>query len=314
MRQLTYVVAVAELSSFTRAAERCFVVQSALSHQIARLETELGARLFHRTSRHVRLTIAGEAFLPAARQCLAAADRARAEVAAATGEIRGRLSVGVIPTVAAIDVPAALRAFHNRHPQVRITLIMGASDDLIEKVVTSVLDVAFLGLPADTPVTGVQDHVLAHDHLVAVMAPTHPLAGAKKLRLATLAEEVFIDFPAGTQGRAQTDQAFAGAGLSRDVAFEITDADLMTRLIGEELGLGMLAATFAAQLTDVVTIPVVDAPHRAEHLIWSCDGPSPAATAFLDQITVGKATSDPGTRAQPTRALGQPARQHGGRP
>lgn len=286
LRQLTYVVAVAEIGNFTRAAERCFVVQSALSHQIARLEQELGARLFHRTSRQVRLTVAGEAFLPAARQCLAAAERARAEVASATGEVRGRLSVGVIPTVAAIDVPAALRAFHDRYPQVRVSLIMGGSEHLIEKVTTGVLDVAFLGLPAETTVTGVQDHVLARDHLVAVMAPTHPLAGAKSLRLTKLAEQVFVDFPAGSQGRAQTDQAFSAAGLSRDVAFEVTGADLMTRLIGEELGIGMLASTFAARLIDVVTVPVVDAPNRAEHLIWSRDGPSPAANVFLDQIGI----------------------------
>jgi DNA-binding transcriptional LysR family regulator len=73
--QMRYVVAVAETSSFTRAAERCLVVQSALSHQIARLERELGARLFDRTSRRVRLTPAGAAFLPAARQCLDAAER-----------------------------------------------------------------------------------------------------------------------------------------------------------------------------------------------------------------------------------------------
>src|SRR5215831_6177672 len=105
LQQLRYVVAVAEEGGFTRAAERCRVVQSALSHQIARLERELGARLFERTSRRVRLTPAGAAFLPAARQCLDAAERAAAEVAAAVGEIRGRLAVGLIPTVAAVDVP-----------------------------------------------------------------------------------------------------------------------------------------------------------------------------------------------------------------
>ncbi|MGI8680549.1 MAG: LysR family transcriptional regulator [Mycobacteriales bacterium] len=304
LRQLTYAVAVAELSSFTRAAERCFVVQSALSHQIARLEQELGARLFHRTSRQVRLTPAGEAFLPAARQCLAAAERARAEVAAATGEVRGRLSVGVIPTVAALDVPAALHAFHDRHPQVRISLIMAGSDDLIDKVATGVLDVAFLGLPAETTVTGVQDHVLAHDHLVVVVAPTHPLSTATKLRLRRLANEVFVDFPAGTQGRAQTDQAFSAAGLSRDVAFEVTDAQLMTRLIREKLGIGMLASTFATQLTGVVTIPVADAPTRAEHLIWSRDGPSPAATVFLEQVGITLSQREgtcPAAGPQPTQ-------------
>src|SRR5690606_27099302 len=116
LQQMRYVVAVAETNSFTRAAERCLVVQSALSHQIARLERELGARLFDRTSRRVRLTAAGAAFLPVARQCLAAADRAVAEVAAAIGEVRGPLRVGLIPTVAAVDVPSALAEFRRRHP------------------------------------------------------------------------------------------------------------------------------------------------------------------------------------------------------
>ena len=286
LQQLRYVVAVAELGNFTRAAERCFVVQSALSHQVGRLEHELGARLFHRTSRQVRLTQAGEAFLPAARQCLDAADRARAEVAAATGEVRGRLSVGVIPTVAAVDVPAVLHTFHERHPQVRVGLVMGASDELVSQVAEGVLDVAFLGLPADAAVTGVVDHVLARDRLVAVVAPDHRLAGAKRVRLQRLAEEVFVDFPAGTPGRAQSDQAFAAAGLRRDVAFEVTDAHLMARLIREGLGVGMLASTFVPQLPELVTIPVVGAPTRIEHLVWSRLGPSPAASAFLTQLDV----------------------------
>lgn len=91
---MRYVVAVAELENFTRAAKKCLVVQSALSHQIARLEKELGARLFDRTSRQVRLTAAGEAFLPAARQALDAAERARAEVTAAAGKSAGVLGSG----------------------------------------------------------------------------------------------------------------------------------------------------------------------------------------------------------------------------
>lgn len=175
---MRYVLAVAETNNFTRAAERCLVVQSALSHQIARLERELGARLFERTSRRVRLTPAGEAFLPAARQCLEAAERAAAEVAAAVGEIRGRLTVGVIPTVAAVDVPAVLRDFHQRYPHVRIGLRVGASEDLAEQVREGTIEVAFLGLPVSARPEGVSTHELARDTLVAVVAPDHPLAEA----------------------------------------------------------------------------------------------------------------------------------------
>lgn len=144
---MRYVVAVADTNSFTRAAERCLVVQSALSHQVARLERELGAKLFERTSRRVQLTPAGAAFLPYARQCLDTAERAAAEVATAVGEVRGRLAVGLIPTVAAVDVPGALREFHVSYPHVRISLRVGASEKLVDQVKQGEIDVAFLGLP-----------------------------------------------------------------------------------------------------------------------------------------------------------------------
>ncbi len=276
----------AETNSFTRAAERCLVVQSALSHQIARLERELGARLFDRTSRRVQLTHAGAAFLPAARQCLDAAERAAAEVAAAVGEIRGRLAVGLIPTVAAVDIPAALREFRQRYPHVRVNLRVGASGELTEQVREGALDVAFLGLPTSQQPQGVAVRELVRDRLVALVAPDHPLAAESVVDLRRLAEEVFVDFPAGTAGRIQSDQAFAAAGLTREVAFEVTNADsLLARLVSQGLGIAMLASTYAPQLTGVTTIEVTDAPSRVEYVIWNQASRTPAATAFLNIIS-----------------------------
>ena len=283
---MRYVLAVAETNSFTRAAERCLVVQSALSHQIARLERELGARLFERTSRRVRLTAAGEAFLPAARQCLDAAERAAAEVAAAVGEVRGRLTVGVIPTVAAVDIPAVLHDFRGRYPQVRVGLRVGASDDLTELVKQGIIDVAFLGLPESAQPQGVRAHVLARGRLVAIAAPGHPLAEERDVDLCRLSSEVFVEFPQGSPGRAQSDQAFSAAGLTRDVAFEVTAADLMARLVRQGLGIAMLPSAYTPYLTGVVTISVTDAPARVEYLVWSRFGLTPAATAFLDALGV----------------------------
>ncbi|WP_370361931.1 LysR family transcriptional regulator [Catenulispora sp. MAP12-49] len=226
LQQLRYVIAVAETGGFTRAAERCLVVQSALSHQIARLERELGARLFERTSRRVSLTPAGAAFLPAARQCLEAADRAAAEVAAAVGEVRGRLAVGLIPTVTAVDIPGALRDFHERYPRVRISLRVGASDDLV------------------------------------------------------------VDLPAGTAGRLQSDEAFEAAGLTRDVAYEVTTADYTARLVAPGLAIALLPAAWAPSLNGVTVIPVLDAPQRVECAIWGRETRTPAAAAFLEILKI----------------------------
>ncbi len=283
---MRYVLAVAETNSFTRAAERCLVVQSALSHQIARLERELGTRLFERTSRRVRLTPAGAAFLPAARQCLDAAERAAAEVAATVGEVRGRLAVGLIPTVAAVDVPGALRDFRERYPHVRIGLRVGASDDLIEQVRQGALDVAFLGLPTTSRPQGVAGRELARDRLVAVVAPDHPLAGEPAVDLRRLSDEVFVDLPAGTAGRAQSDQAFAAAGLSRDVAFEVTTADFIDRLVGPGLCIAMVPSAYAPRLPGITSIEVTDGPVRVEYVIWSPVGRTPAAAAFLAVLDI----------------------------
>ncbi|RMI40399.1 LysR family transcriptional regulator [Streptomyces triticirhizae] len=286
LQQMRYVVAVAETNSFTRAAQRCLVVQSALSHQIARLERELGARLFERTSRRVRLTPAGAAFLPAARQCLDAAERAAAEVAATVGEVRGRLTVGLIPSVAAVDVPAVLREFHRRHPKARISLDVGASDELVEQVRQGEIMVAFLGIPVTARPRGVNARELARERLVAVVSPDHPLAGETSVDLGRLSSEAFVDLPAKTAGRAQSDLAFAAAGLTREVAFEVTNADYLVRLVRAGLGVALLPPSFVAGLTGMVTIEITDAPARAEYVIWGREGHTPAADAFLELLGV----------------------------
>lgn len=283
---MRYVVAVAETSNFTRAAEQCLVVQSALSHQIARLESELGAKLFERTSRRVRLTPAGEAFLPAARQALDAAERARAEVAAAVGEIRGRLAIGAISAVGAVDLPAVLKQFHLRYREVRISLRTSPSEDLIERIRQGTLDAAFVGLPLGVRPLGVRSHELGGGDLVAVVAPDHPLADREHVDLHRLADETFVDFPAGTAGRAHSDAAFAAAGVRREVSFEVTTANLMARLIRQGLGIGMLPAAFMPELPDLPIVRLSDAPAGVEHLIWSRFQPSPAATAFLSALGV----------------------------
>lgn len=284
LQQLRYVVAVAETRNFTRAAENCFVVQSALSHRVANLERELGLKLFARTSRRVELTAAGEAFLPGARQALEAAERAAAEAAAAVGLVRGRLAVGVIPTVAAIDMPAALQHFRERYPEVRISLRVGSSDELTAQVVSGDLDVAALGLPESDRPRGVRARELARDRLVAVVPANHPLAGRSRVSLGRLAEETFVDFPAGTPGRAQSDQAFAAAGLTRDVAFEIMAPDLMIRIVRQGLAIALLPSAVTGDSPGLTTIPVLNGPRRVEYLVWGEFNPTPATAAFLTSL------------------------------
>jgi len=290
LQQMRYVVAVAETRNFTRAAERCEVVQSSLSHRIAGLEKELGVRLFARTSRRVELTSAGEAFVAAARECLAAADRAAADAAAATGVVRGRLAVGVIVTTAAVDVPELLQRYRARHPQVRVDLRSGRSDDLATAVRDGKLDIAFLGLPESQRPTDVEALALDHDRHALLVPASHPLADTPQVTLREIADETFVDFVSGTPARAQSDQAFAAAGLVRDVAYEAGVVELITRLVARGLGVALLPSAFITPLAEadpaLSLIPVSDGPSRIEYLIWSRFNPSPATRAMLKVLGV----------------------------
>jgi DNA-binding transcriptional LysR family regulator len=158
---------------------------------------------------------------------------------------------------------------------VRITLRAAASEDLIEQVRLGAVEVAFLGLPTTARPRGVEARELARDRLVAVVPPDHPLAGEATVTLRRLSSEAFVDLPARTAGRIQSDQAFAAAGLTRDVVFEVTTAYLCV---------AMLPSAYAPQLTGVTTVEVVDAPARVEYVIWSSEGRTPAAGAFLDLL------------------------------
>ena len=283
---MRYTVAIAEEKSFTRAAQRCFVVQSALSRQIKSLESELGVRLFARTSRKVEVTPAGEAFVKQARLCLQAAERAKASAAAAHGEIRGSLTIGVIPTVTAVDVAAVLGAFHRRDPEVGVHVRTGGSDEFLRRIAAGELDVGLLGLAEGVTPRGVQTRELSRERLVAVLSEGHRLAGRRRLHLEDLADEPFVDFPEGSSGREQSDLAFDRAGLRREVSFEVNTADLLTGVVRQGLGAALVAPSVARQAPGCVCIPVSDGPVRVEYLAWDSFNPSPVAQVFVDSIVM----------------------------
>lgn len=284
LQQLRYAVAIAEEQSFTRAAQRCFVVQSALSRQIKSLESELGVRLFARTSRKVEVTPAGEAFVQQARLCLQAAERAKTSAAAAHGDIRGALTIGVIPTMTAVDVAAVLGAFRRGYPEVGVHVRTGSSDEFLRRIAAGELDVGFLGLAEGVTPQGVQTRELSRERLVAVLAEGHRLAERRRLRLEDLADEPFVDFPEGSSGREQSDLAFDRAGLRREVSFEVNTADLLTGLVRQGLGAALVAPSVAREAPGCVCISVSDGPVRVEYLAWDSFNPSPAAQAFVDSV------------------------------
>src|SRR5208282_5576683 len=123
LQQLRYFCAIADTGSFSRAAQQTHVSQPSLPQQIRKLEDELGARLFDRLGRTVRLTELGQAFLPGARAVLRDLEAARTEVVEHKSAIAGAVSVGVIPTIAPYFLPPVLASFSRKYPQLRVTVM-----------------------------------------------------------------------------------------------------------------------------------------------------------------------------------------------
>lgn len=283
LRQIEFAVAVAEEQSFTRAAERCHTVQSALSHQIAKLEDELGSKLFERTSRSVRLTVAGQAFLPVARQMLSAQSRIRDEVAAASGTVRGTLTVGTISTFTHVDLVDVLGRFHERYPDVDIRFYQGMSENLVVDVREERSDVAFLGLWPGEPVEGVNKQIIADEDLVAIIPLSHPLSRESSINLLQLVGSPLVDFYANSGARRQTAEAFAAAGVKPRVNFEVSHIDLLERIVRRGLAIGLVPRFDFDACDKLAMVPVEDGPVRRVYAVWGND-PTPAAVAFMGMV------------------------------
>jgi DNA-binding transcriptional LysR family regulator len=244
LRQLRYAVALAEAQSFTKAADSEYVVQSALSQQLRKLEDELGVALFERTTRSVALTPAGEALLPLMHQVLAGVDQIKFDAQALSGTIAGRLTVGMMEVPSeSLDVAALMATFHARYPAVSVTLRSGGSNLLIEAVRDRKLDVAVVGSNLLPPTGRLTFTELFTEPLVAVLPSSHELAARKSVLLDQLAALPFIDFPPGYCLRHETDRGFAA--VNRRVAFEVTRVDEVVQFVSQDLGVALLPESVA---------------------------------------------------------------------
>src|ERR687892_2020261 len=151
LRQLRYVEAVARHRHFTRAADELHVAQSALSHQIKRLEAELGTELFSRNSRSVIVTEAGEAVAARARAVIAEIDGGRSEIDELNGLIRGRISVGALLPAGEIDVPKLLARFSEAHPGIEVDMREGTAGDMMRYLAEDEVHAAFSMLAVPPP-------------------------------------------------------------------------------------------------------------------------------------------------------------------
>jgi DNA-binding transcriptional LysR family regulator len=285
LRHLEHFVAVAEEQNFTRAARRLHLVQSALSVSIRSLERELGAPLFERTTREVRLTDAGRVLLPEARRTLDAAASAQAAVLDAHAGLRGTLRLGMMQVIRLVDFGALIARFHRDRPLVDIQprAAPGGSATLIGDVRRGVLDAAFVAVSGqDQP--GLAAMTLASEPVMLACLPDHPLARRAAVSVSELADQPFVDFTLGWGTRTVADQLFARAGIERSIGIEVPDATIHAALVRAGLGLAILPESMIAA-AGLTAVPLRQAVTFNVTFVVPSNRPlSPVTRAFADLV------------------------------
>ena len=238
IHQLRYVCAIAETGSFSRAAERCQVAQPSLSQQVLKLEEDLGSKLFDRLGRSVRLTEAGRAFLPHARSILSQMETARSSVADKWTDIRGSVSVGVIPTIAPYLMPRYTKAFAKKYPEAKLRIVEETTPILIESLRDLSIDLAILALPLRHK--DLELFPLCTEPLFAALPKDHPRASAESLALKDLRGESFVMLRDGHCFRDLSIAACTRARVAPRIAFESGQFSSLFGMIAAGVGISLV--------------------------------------------------------------------------
>jgi DNA-binding transcriptional LysR family regulator len=231
-------LAVAETGSFSRAAERIYLTQPAISKRIATLERRFDAQLFDRIGRRVQLTEAGRALFERSRSILAELDDAKRSLANLSGQIRGSLSLATSHHIGLHRIPDTLKRFHARYPDVRLDLRFMDSEQACHAVVRGELELAVVTLPP-APIAQLRCEHVWHDPLDVVVAPNHPLAARRSATVRALLDHPAILPGPGTYTREIILKALGAA--RRKVRVDMTTNYLEVLKMLVSIGLGWTA-------------------------------------------------------------------------
>jgi DNA-binding transcriptional LysR family regulator len=287
LRQLRYLVALADEQSFTRAAEREHIAQPALSQQIQKLEQELGLPLVERTTRRVSITDAGNLLVARARRVLTELESARQELDRVRGIQTGHVAVGAMNTMGPVDITLVLARYHELHPRVELTVREDNSDALAEMLRIDVLDLAFLSVTERVESHGLALQQILMEELVVVLPEHHALAGREQIRMADLAREEFISYREGARLRELLISAADEAGFTPRIFLESNESRRIRRLVGRGLGVAILPRSHAIGVGthDPIAVARLVEPQLARDitLAWRSGRKLPPAVAeFLN--------------------------------
>jgi len=261
LRQLRYFVEVAKREHVSEASEALHVAQSAISRQIANLESELGVELFVREGRNVKLTQIGKHFLPHVETALKAIDFAKQQIDEYLDPERGTIKIGFPTSLASHTLPTIISAFKAQHPNVTFHLRQGSYRYLIEAVKNREIDLAFIGpVPSDDP--DIKGEILFIEAFSALLQAHHRLAERERIDLNELRNESFVLFPEGYVLRNIAVEACKQAGFTPEISSEGEDLDAIKGLVSAGIGVTLLPESTFYETMPRFTVKIpIQIPH-----------------------------------------------------
>ncbi len=246
LKQLTYLLAVRDAGSFTKAANGLHVAQPAISMAIAKLEQQLELRLFDRQDRNVRLTPEGEVLCRHAERLLRQMHQAEAEMAELKGLERGEVRIGIPYMMGSYYFPPILMAFKHRYPGLKIRVEEAGTRELLSRMVDGSLDLAIL-ITSDLP-PALEGAQLLREEMLMVVGEEHPLRQARSVSLSEFFSQELAMFRRGFYHREHMEALAQGLGCEPDIAFESNLIPLLKAVVKE--GKGFAVTTFLRMALD----------------------------------------------------------------
>lgn len=270
LRQLQYVVAVAEARNFRKAAQLCHVSQPSLSAQLAQLEEALGVRLFERGRSGVLPTSAGTELIERARKLVLDADDLIESARRLGDPFTGTIRIGVIPTISPYLLPHAAPALRARYPRLTVAWTEEKTDTLVRLLGAGDIDAALLALEAD--IGEVESEVIAIDPFVLATPHGHPLAARREpAAVRELRDACVLLLDDGHCFREQALEV-CSAARTEEVAFRATSLSTLAQMVASGAGITLLpelAVDTEQRRASIDVRPLVaPEPHRTVALVW----------------------------------------------
>lgn len=240
--QMQYVLALAKYRNFTLAAESCYISQSSLSQQISNLEKELGIRLFHRTTRSIQITEAGETFVKLAGEVVSNVDLMRQVMSTYSGFLRGTINIGAITALEKINFSSLITEFYTCYPGLNLNIYQGESASLLESLEKRTIDVAFVAQPHAIGYPNLTFQLMGTDVYDLILSDSHPLADQKVIDMAQLKDERFIFHHPNQTVSSLCLQACSDAGFTPHVTCRVAASSIALSLVRAGLGICFLPA------------------------------------------------------------------------